>query len=60
MSVFDVFSGGDDEEVECEHEIEEVEIGGRGVNDRNQVELGFTCPKCGERLAAYAELGVDE
>jgi transcriptional regulator NrdR family protein len=60
MSFFGFFGGRDKGEVECEHEITDVEIGGRGVKDRNDVEFGFTCPKCGKRLTGYAELGWDE
>jgi hypothetical protein len=54
------FFGGSDAEVECEHEITDVEIGGRGVNDRNDVEFSYYCPKCDERRTGYAELGWDD
>jgi hypothetical protein len=59
MSFFGFFGGGD-KQVECEHEIEDVEIGGRGVNDRNDVEFSYYCPKCEERRTGYAELGWDQ
>ena len=60
MSLFSTLFGSDKPAVSCEHEITDVEMGGRGVEDRNDVEFRYTCPKCGKRLTGYAELGWDE